>query len=365
MAESATPEVGRRSSRRPRAQATERPHSTPFPELAHLHHLWRHALDKDLPDLKKREEEYQEARAAFEDEHGPIISEYWCWFVPSAVALTEKPRKKVDSWFRRPFLAFHRASDWATRDLPDVAQQMHRCDELAIRATAVLSGVRRVICLRLVMSSAAHLLSFADAMAGREPTEDVVADEEQTLDETEKYFRDAANGQAQIIYFGGMAGAAAALGLLALFGSLWIPLPGVDPPDGFWASIAAGALGAVVSVIQRINSGQFALTYDVGRPYVTFLGALRPVLGTAFGLMLYFAITSGLLEIFSVPEGATEELFFFVVVAFLAGFNERWAQDTLTALGQGSGMTDPASPPPSGGGRRSTPSKTEKTEKTE
>ena len=354
MAESATPEVGSRSSRRPRAKATLRARATPFPELAHLHHLWRHALDKDDPDdLEKREKAYQEARKSFEDEHGPIVSEYWCWFVPSAVALTEKPRRKVDSWFRRPALAFHRASDWATRDLPDVATEMHRCDELAIRAATVLSGVRRVICLRLVMSSAAHLLSFADALAGREPTKDVVADEKRTLDDTEDYLETAANGQAQIVYFFGMAGAAAALGLLALFGSLWIPLPGVDSPDPFWASIAAGALGAVVSVIQRINSGHFACTYDVGRPYVVFLGAMRPVLGAAFGLMLYFAVTSGLLEIFAVPPGETKELFFFIVIAFLAGFNERWAQDTLTALGQGSGMTDPAAPPPGGGGRSS------------
>ena len=353
MAESATPEVGTRSSRRRRAKA-ERPHSIPFPELAHLHHLWRHALDRDLPDLEKRATAYHEARAVFEGEHGPIVSEYWCWFVPSAVALTEKPRRKVDSWFRRPFLTFHRASDWATRDLPEVATQMHRCDEFAIRAATVLSGVRRVICLRLVMSSAAHLLSFADAMAGREPTEDVVAGEKRTLDGTEKYFRDAANGQAQIVYFLSMAGAAAALGVVALLGSSWMSVPGVDK-DNFWASVAAGAFGAVVSVVQRINSGQFALTYDVGRPYVVFLGALRPVLGAAFGLMLYLAVESGLLAIFAVPKDkdGTQQLFFFVVIAFLAGFNERWAQDTLTSLGQGSGRTDPAAPPPEGAGRSS------------
>ena len=349
MAESATPEVGSQSSVASGAQAGEqRAESVPFPELAHLHHRWRQALEKDLSDLGERSKDYHDKRAAFEEEHGEIVSEYWCWNVPSAVALTEKPRRRVDSWFRRPFPAFHRASDWATKDQPDVAMQMHRCDELAIKASALLSGVRRVICLRLVMSSASHLLSFVDARAGHEQTKDVIEDETQALNHTRHYLETAANGQAQIVYFGGMAGAAAALGLLALFGSLWIPLPAVDSPDDFWASIAAGALGAVVSVIQRINSGQFHLTYDVGRPYVTFLGALRPVLGAAFGLMLYFAVQSGLLEIFAVPPGETKELFFFIVIAFLAGFNERWAQDTLTALGQGSGMTDLAAHPPSG-----------------
>ena len=128
MAESASPEVGKRSSRRSRSRAPRRAELFPFTELAHRHHRWRQALEEDLPDLAQRETAYHAARAAFEDEHGQIVSEYWCWNVPSAVALTEKPRRKVDSWFRKPFHAFHRASDWATRDLPDVATEMHRCE---------------------------------------------------------------------------------------------------------------------------------------------------------------------------------------------------------------------------------------------
>ena len=155
-----------------------------------------------------------------------------------------------------------------------------------------------------------------------------------------------ANGQAQIVYFGAMVVAAAALALFALFGYWWIPLPGIGGGSDFYGCIAAGALGAVVSVIQRINSGQFALTYDVGRPYVSFLGALRAVLGATFGLLLYFAVTSGLLTIFNVPAENTKRLFSFLVIAFLAGFSERWAQDTLTSLGQGSGQTDPAAGQP-------------------
>jgi hypothetical protein len=102
--------------------------------------------------------------------------------------------------------------------------------------------------------------------------------------------------------------------------------------------------------VQRINSGQFDLSYDVGRPHVAFLGGLRPVLGAAFGLVLYFAVTSGLVAIFDITETGTERLFGFLVVAFLAGFSERWAEDTLTALGQRSGKADPAT---AGGPRES------------
>lgn len=342
--ERGTGRVGRDARVRRRADAV------PFPELAYLHYLWRRALEATPPDpdLGAKATRYHEARADFEDEHGAIVNEYWCWHVPSAVALTEKPRRAVVSWFLRPRIAFHRASDWATRNQPEVAEQVHRCDEIAVRATQVLSGLRRRICLNLVMNSATHLLSFVDARAEQETKNAVVKQEKDALDETEKYYRAAANGQAQIVYFAGMAVVAAALGVLALVGSWWIPVPGITEERDFWGCVVAGALGGVVSVVQRINSGQFSLTYDVGRPYLTFLGGLRAVLGATFALVLYFAVESGLLTIFAIPTDGTERFLGFLVLAFLAGFSERWAQDTLTSLGQGSGMTDPTTPPPQG-----------------
>jgi hypothetical protein len=320
-------------------------HEVSFPELAHLHYRWRKALESSLPDLDRRAAVYRDARAGFEAEHGTIIDEYWCWHVPSAAALVERPRPPLVSWFLRPSIAFHRASDWATKDSPEIAQQVHRCDEIAIRATQILSGSRRRICLQLVMNSAAHLLSFVDARAGQEDTTQVLRQETETLDATRSYYCDAANGQAQIVYFAAMAVVAAALGALALIGSWWVQIPGVASDQYLYGCVAAGALGAVVSVIQRINSGTFDLAYDVGRPYVAFLGALRPVLGAAFGLLLYFAVASGLVNIFNLPTEGPQRFFAFFVIAFLAGFSERWAQDTLTSLGQGSGKTDPTTAP--------------------
>ncbi len=350
MARSAAPPLGGRFLVRGDAGHVRGAQAIAFPELAHLHFQWRRALESTSLDLESKTKRYRDARSAFEAEHGRIVDEYWCWNVPSAAVLTEKPRSPLVSWFLGRQVAFHRASDWATKDNPDVAEQIHRCDELAIRATQVLSGIRRRICLQLVMSSAAHLLSFVDARAAQERTKSVLKQEKDALDATMTYYCAAANGQAQIVYFAAIAAVAAALGLFALFGSWWIPLPGIDSDRDFYGCIAAGAFGAVVSVVQRINSGQFNLTYDVGRPYVAFLGGLRPVLGAAFGLVLYFAVTSGLLTIFEIPETGTERLFTFLVIAFLAGFSERWAQDTLTALGQGSGRADPAT---SGGQRES------------
>ena len=118
--------------------------------------------------------------------------------------------------------------------------------------------------------------------------------------------------------------------------------------------LVAGALGAVVSVIARINSGTFALDFDVARGYTLFLGALRPVIGSIFGLLAYCMLTSGFVDVFALPrEGSIERFYFLCVIGFAAGFSERWAQDTLTGgltgrgrtKGESSGVAPPARAP--------------------
>ncbi len=65
--------------------------------------------------------------------------------------------------------------------------------------------------------------------------------------------------------------------------------------------------------------------------YTLFLGGVRPFLGSVFGLLSYFMLTSRFVQFFSVPDQGTSERFYFLcVIAFAAGFSERWAQDTLT-----------------------------------
>ena len=49
------------------------------------------------------------------------------------------------------------------------------------------------------------------------------------------------------------------------------------------------------------------------------LGSLRPLLGAVFGIALYAALASGLLDLFKVPsDDLTKQLYFYIVVAFLA-----------------------------------------------
>src|SRR6516164_742500 len=141
------------------AQPRTSARSPSFSELVHAHDAWWRGRDGGAPDYDAVEAAYDSMHAAFEETHGQIVRAYWCSDIPSAVALTEKKRLggRLSSTF-----GFHRESDWATKNASDVAAELHRCDALAVRAKAVLTGVRQRICLELAVSSAANLLSLVD-----------------------------------------------------------------------------------------------------------------------------------------------------------------------------------------------------------
>ena len=336
-----------------------------FPDLVRIHFRWRQALrDGSTASEEERaqlDREYHEALEIFEAEHGHLINAYWCADVESGVALTAG--KPNSGWLRRLLSVaprFHRVSDWATKDEPDIARALHHCDELAVRAGEVLRGRSRRIAVQLVMTSACHLLSLVDAR-GENPShahKAAVAAELREQAAIARSYRESANGDAQLVYFAGMAIGIAALGLLYLTAGSILDKEGVHAST-IVGCLVAGAVGAVVSVIARVNSGSFALDEDVARGYTLFLGSLRPWIGSIFGLLIYFAVTSDFVQVFQVPEDDTEAFYFFCVLAFGAGFSERWAQDTLTGgltgRGRDKGATTaraPAQVPKVPGGRR-------------
>ena len=295
-----------------------------FPELVYAHFdWWRETRSGALTEATRVR--YEHAHKAFEATHGEIVKAYWCSHIESAVVMTEKQGR---FWWSGPRCGFHRESDWATQDWPDIAAELHRCDELSVRAKTVLTGVRQRICMSLVVASASHLMSLVDrraANADKIANASSLAQEQLALAKAEGYYDDAANGQAQIVYFVGMAAVALALGVGA---AIWLAVSWASPV----AALVAGATGAVVSVIQRITAGTFALDYDVGRPYAFFLGGLRPLIGGAFAMAITFAFTGGLLHL-PVAAGESEDhrRLALLVVSFFAGFSERWAQDTIAA----------------------------------
>jgi hypothetical protein len=321
------------------AQSRTAAHPPSFTELVYAHHDWWRARQAGKP-AHELAAAYGETRAAFEAHHGQIVRAYWCSDVESAVALTEKKRFGG----RAASFGFHRESDWATKNAPAVAAELHRCDELAVRAKAVLTGVRQRICLELVVSCAAHLLTLVDERAGsadEAKSAEAIERERAAISKVESYYHEAANGQAQLVYFGGIATVTLVLGGIA---AAWLSISWAAPV----AALIAGAAGAVVSVMQRINNGKFDLEYDVGGPYAFFLGGLRPLIGGAFGMAITFAVSGGLLHLpVSQGDKTIDQHLAYLVIAFLAGFSERWAQDTLTSvLPRAAEPRSNAKPPP-------------------
>jgi len=319
------------------------PTRTPtFAELVYAHFDWWKQR-QDPSTNGKAAATFHEALHRYERRHGEVVHAYWCSHVESAAALTEK--KRAISW-ATPLTEFHRESDWATQNAPDIARELHRCDELAVRARIVLRGIRQRICLRLVMASAAHLLSLVDARATHTDEGKVaaaLAEEREAINKAEEYYCTAANGQAQIVYFTGMVFTA-----MAISGVVGICLA-AGWAGAEYAALISGAVGAVVSVVQRINAGQFDLEYDVGRPYAFFLGGLRPLIGGAFALAIAFAFKSGVLHLpLDKNPSASEEHFALVVLGFISGFSERFAQDTLAAAAQSALPSTKTTPDDSG-----------------
>jgi hypothetical protein len=300
-------------------------HPPSFTELVYAHHDWWQARQAGTPDSSAGAV-YDSVLGAFEARHGRVVHAFWCSHVESAVALTEKRRLRG---LLAPVYGFHQESDWATKNAPDVASELHRCDTLAVRAKAVLTGVRQRICLELAASSVGHLLSLVDERAGagdKERPAAALEREHAAISRAESYYNEAANGQAQLVYFGGIATVTLALAGVA---AAWLSISWAAPV----AALAAGAVGAFVSVIQRINSGKFELEYDVGGRYAFFLGGLRPLIGGAFAMVITFAFDGGLLHLpVSAGETTNHRRLALLVLAFLAGFSERWAQDTLTSV---------------------------------
>jgi hypothetical protein len=199
------------------------------------------------------------------------------------------------------------------------------------------------------------LLGFIERTQGRATPEDVAAvveSQKRELIQIERYYARAGEKAARIVYFWGMMVGVLVSALLALglAGVLWLT-DWFEPPytrdtQTFFICYVAGGLGAVVSVLMRMSSNKFRVDYEVGRLTIRRLGSFRPFIGAVFGLALYFLFKSGIPRM-QLPDDKATTFFFFGILAFLSGFNERWtnvlfgkAEQTIAAsLGEPTART--------------------------
>jgi hypothetical protein len=136
---------------------------------------------------------------------------------------------------------------------------------------------------------------------------------------------DAAQRKTQAHYGRGMLWGAVAIAVLcALIGAVFY---GFDTPAWYGVALPCGAAGAIVSVLQRMTSGRLQLDVHAAPKMTQAYGALRPAIGGILGMALFVLFEGGLLPAIEVAEDS--RLPFYAAVGFLAGFNERFAQDML------------------------------------
>ena len=90
----------------------------------------------------------------------------------------------------------------------------------------------------------------------------------------------------------------------------------------FLASLIAGGVGAVLSVLYGMTSGNLRLhtlfaNAESGLGPLVAAGALRPLLGALSGTVVYVLLQSGLVPL-KVPDGAAGT-HFFIALAIVAG----------------------------------------------
>ena len=321
---------------------------------------WFHVCDEGLSDEHRTrcEELYPELRSAFGARRGRVVTANFCRHVRVAAALTdiehaaEFRESRTGETKRKSPLYRNSASSAAIHVEYGLGEPIDtkareillNCVELHYRAIEFLTPKPRKICLQIIMGVVSSLAGILDERrcSGRSASleKHEIACLEKVLAQARGYYDRSAQRQAQVEYFVGMvAGLVLLVGVLFGIGVYYGEAIRMQPL--LYTPLAAG-LGAFVSVLARMTRGQLLLSYESGRSLMRLLGLIRPWLGALFGAAIYVLLSGGLLTLEPPQGGMREQIFFYVGIAFIAGFSERFAQDML-ARGPVSG---PAQPPP-------------------
>jgi hypothetical protein len=285
-----------------------------------------------------------QARNAFEQSHGTIVGSFFGRVDYLAAVLTDTDEFFIDTTRSGTILSW-----------PGLDDLLHRCQVLSIEARTVLDGDARRICMELIFTVVRYSLAAVDRFAWytQLPTERAlgsgasnVEDRMQTQRQAELMYARAATYQARVAQqltrrrytFGMLYGITAALAVLVAV----VTLEAIQGRVMLWtdetyemqpwrwglATGGAGALGATVSVLQRLTAGSLILDPTASEEQAKLLGAARVFLGGVFGLALYCLLMAELLPI-EVPSEPRTFFYYVLILAFLAGFSERFAQDAL------------------------------------
>ncbi len=263
---------------------------------------------------------------AYEQESGKVCGSYYCEHLIGATARTNSPR----------FALVFNSDTWGKEE-----ELLTSCDGLYWEGIDYLAGTDRTTFVERLYAVATDILARLDARcqaaSNGGPGEDcelraqALEALENKLEDVRKFYAKAAPKRARLRYLAGVVAgwgaslAVAGLLLLLLWKSELVSSADRAEIVTIWL---AGAVGAVVSVMQRVSSDSLVVHHEAGRVELFMLGAIRPLLGGAIAVALYSLFTGGIVD-FAMPEGADRELYYFAGIGFLSGFSERFAQDML------------------------------------
>jgi hypothetical protein len=146
------------------------------------------------------------------------------------------------------------------------------------------------------------------------------------LDGVQEYYRRVGSERGKVQYV-----ASSAIGatiIIALVASV-LAFPETSGLRIWAGVILAGAVGALLSVLERLTRGSLKVQFETGVLAMIISGASRPVVGALSGLALFVLVNGNFVLSIGKASSETDRSFFFTALAFLAGFSERLLKDVL------------------------------------
>jgi hypothetical protein len=247
-----------------------------------------------------------------------------------------------------------------TPDDPEIARLLTECERLGQEIAETLKGSGqgsdRELASKRVFAVIRGLLATLDfrlyersqpATNGTAPSEMTATTKapppldyySEALKHARIYFEEIARRYIYNLYFIAAIGVAlvgVGIGLiLGLF--MWLDFSIVGELEDLWDAyrpkdtllvcLLAGGGGAMVSVLERVRRWDLMVVGVPTTTMIKILGAARLLIGAAFALLVYSGVQANLIP-FKIPDGAVE-IYYWLILGFIAGFSERFAPDAL------------------------------------
>lgn len=276
-------------------------------------------------------------RKRFEEREGLIQNSFFCAHLVGGCALVEKKDDRTEKVERKlhttlnsdvgELVGMERECVLSVDQASSALCRRGLTDSLQTASDAVYSAMTRVL-------TAADL--WADPAGDHNARLGLLAAARTEVEQARARVRAIIQRQARFVFFEGtMIGAGlavlASVVLAVLAGRYW---QGDVSAPALLGSTLFGALGAVVSVFQRMSNGTLLLDFNASRAQLVWLGSLRPWIGAIFGVVLQFALVGGLLGSLSAGHSPVAPFGLFALIGFLSGFSERFARDMVERAGQ-------------------------------